>query len=274
MTGDDGAFHAFERRGWSEPALSKGYHDHLAPVTMQAVEPLLDAAGTRAGDRVVDVATGAGYAAAAAARRGAEAIGVDFSDSQLALARELYPDVAFRDGDASALPFDDASLDAVISNFGMPHFPDPDAFLKEAFRALRNRGRVAFSAWAPPSECLGFGLIYEAVQAFGRMDVPLPPGPSFFMFSEREQCERSLRNAGFSSIKVIRVPQVWRAPSADHVFDAIAQGTVRAAALLREQSAEAEAAIRRAVRDGMAGYVRNGEIALPMPAVIASGIKP
>jgi ubiquinone/menaquinone biosynthesis C-methylase UbiE len=73
------------------------------------------------GTRVVDVTTGAGYAAAAAADRGAEVIGIDFSATQVALARQRYPSLEFREGDAGALPFPDGAFYAVVSNFGMPH---------------------------------------------------------------------------------------------------------------------------------------------------------
>jgi len=268
------SFREFEHQGWSTEEVAVGYHDYLSGVTTQAVGALLDAAGVGRDTRLVDVATGAGYAATAAAERGAAAVGLDFSLAQLALARQRYPGVEFREGDAAALPFPDGSLDAVVSNFGMPHFPDPDAFIREAFRVLRSGGRLAFSVWAAPEECVGLGIVYGAVQAHGRMDVPLPPGPNFFLFSDPARCERSLAAAGFRSAVVTTIPQVWRMTLPEVPFKAIMGGTVRAAALLRAQTPEARAAIRDAVRNATGAYTRDGVIELMMPAVLAAAEKP
>jgi SAM-dependent methyltransferase len=268
------SFRDFEHQGWSSEDVVLGYHDYLSPITTQAVGALLDSAGVRQGTRVIDVATGAGYAAAAATERGAEAIGVDFSGAQVALARRRYPSVEFREGDAGALPFPDGAFGAVVSNFGMPHVPDPDAFIREAFRVLRSGGRFAFSVWASPEEAVGLGIIYGAVQNSGQMDVPLPPGPSFFLFSDPDQCERSLHACGFRSTTVSKVPQVWRISSPDAPFEAIMNGTVRAAALLRAQTPEALAAIRDAARKATSSYERDGVIELMMPALVAAAEKP
>lgn len=268
------SFRDFEHQGWSAENLAVGYHDHLSPVTTQAVPALLDAAGVGPGTRVVDVATGAGYAAAAAAARGAVAVGIDFSATQLALARRQHPAIDFREGEADALPLPDGSFDAVVSNFGVPHFPDPGAFLGEAFRVLRSGGRLAFSVWASPQESVGLGIIYGAVRVHGDMDVPLPPGPDFFLFSDPAQCERSLQGAGFRSVTVAKVPQVWRVNSPDEPLEAIMRGTVRAAALLRAQTPEALAAIRDAASKAVEACGRDGAIELMMPAVVAAAEKP
>jgi ubiquinone/menaquinone biosynthesis C-methylase UbiE len=162
----------------------------------------------------------------------------------------------------------------VISNFGIPHFPDPDAFLREAFRVLPSGGRVAFSAWAPPQECVGFGIIYSALQTCGRMDVALPPGPNFFLFGDPTQAEHSLHAAGFRSVENTKVPQVWRLASPDHLLDAIMRGTVRAAALLQAQTPEALTAIREEVRRAASAYARDGAIELMMPSVVSAAEKP
>ena len=148
MAGSGQAFREFEQAGWESASVVAKYHEHISSVTTQSVEALLDAAGIRSGSRVVDVATGAGYIAGTAAQRGADVIGIDFSAVQVQMARDRYPSVRFEEGDAEALPFDPQSFDAVVSGFGMCHFPNPDIALREAFRVLKAGGRIAFT-------CLG-----------------------------------------------------------------------------------------------------------------------
>ena len=128
------SFRDFELGGWEDEGVCSDYDEHLSTVTIQSVGALLDAAGVREGRRVLDVATGAGCAAAMAAARGAEAIGVDFSASQLSMARNRYPAARFEQADADSLPFPSESFDAVVSGFGMCHFADPDKAAREAFR--------------------------------------------------------------------------------------------------------------------------------------------
>ena len=258
MTEPQNAFHKFEQQGWNNANLAAVYHDQIAPVTKQAVPALLDAAAVGSGTRVLDVATGAGYAAAAARDRGAEVVGIDFSLAQIELARQTYPGIEFREGDALHLPSPDGRFDAVISNFGVPHFPDPDAFFREAFRVLRSGGRLAFATWASAQEVVGFGAIYEAVQKHGRMDVGLPTGPNFFLFANPDESHRCLSAAGFRTPELTKVPQEWELPSADALFEAVLRGSVRAAALLRGQTAEAAQAIRAAVREIASGFDKKG----------------
>ena len=80
---------------------------------------------------MLDVATGPGYAAALAAERGAEVVAVDLSREMLDLAAELHPEIEFRQADANALPFEDATFDAVVSNLLMPHVSDLPALAGE-----------------------------------------------------------------------------------------------------------------------------------------------
>src|SRR5215470_3290949 len=128
-------FKNFERAGWESVVAE--YASGFGDLTMQSIEALLDIVGAAPGVRLLDVASGPGYVAAAAAARGALAVGVDFSAAMVAAAAKKYPDVEFRLGDAENLPFDEASFDAVTMNFGLLHLAHPDRALAEACRVLR-----------------------------------------------------------------------------------------------------------------------------------------
>jgi ubiquinone/menaquinone biosynthesis C-methylase UbiE len=151
MANSGQSFREFEQAGWEDSRVVAKYHEHLSGVTTQSVDALLDAAGVRNGSRVLDVATGAGYIAAAAALRGADTIGIDFSAAQVRTARERYPSVRFDQADAEALPFDPDTFDAVVNGFGMCHLSNPDIALREAFRVLRRGGCMAFTVWTRPN---------------------------------------------------------------------------------------------------------------------------
>ena len=265
------AFRSFEHAGWQK--VSKQYHESFASLTSQAIGPLLDAVTTGKGTRLLDVATGPGYVAAAASQRGASVMGVDFSAAMVADANRQYPNIQFREGDAEALPFPDGSFDAVVMNFGLLHLGNPEQAFMEAHRVLGTSGRFAFTVWCKPDVAVGFGIVLDAVQARGQLNVPLPPGPPFFRFSDPGECVQALLKAGFAMPEVVQVPQIWRLPSPDALFNAMQSATVRTAGILRAQLPEALEAIGRSIREATAAYQRGEGIELPMPAVLASAQK-
>jgi SAM-dependent methyltransferase len=266
-------FGEFEHGAWEK--VVREYDDFFGSLTRQSIEPLLDATGIARSMRVLDVATGPGYVAAAAARRGALVTGLDFSANMVALARSRYPDIAFQEGNAQALPFPDEAFDAVLICFGLLHFPDADQALREAFRVLAPGGRLGISVWALPEKAVGFGLMLDAIRDHGNMDVGLPPGPSFFRFSDPEECRRTLEGTGFASVRSVEISQAWRFPSIEAWFDGVECSTVRTAALLRGQSPKAYDAIRAAfTQRGKAYQLEDGRVDVPMPALVTSATRP
>jgi ubiquinone/menaquinone biosynthesis C-methylase UbiE len=268
---DPDAFHRFEHAGWED--VPKRYDRAWGNLTSQSIEPLLNAAGVQEGTKMLDIATGPGYVAAAAVKRGAKVIGVDFSAAMIAQAQRAVPRVDFREGDAEQLPFGHGVFDAAVMNFGILHLARPEQALIEAWRVLRDGGRFAFTAWEKPDETVGFQIVLRAIEQFGNLNVSLPEGPPFFRFSEPEECIRALMSAGFESSKVTKVPQTWRLPAGNGLFEAMKEGTVRTAGLLRAQSADALIRIGEAISKSTYSYQKGKVVELPMPAMLASGIK-
>lgn len=122
----------------------RGLSASLRPVARELVE----VAGVRPGQRVLDVGTGDGNVACEALDRGATAVGCDLSLEQLRRARARDPRILLAAGDAERLPVAEGAYDAVLSCFAVILAPDPDLATAELFRAVAPGGVVALTAWA------------------------------------------------------------------------------------------------------------------------------
>jgi SAM-dependent methyltransferase len=154
-------------------AWTSGDYHAVAALIVPMAEQLAQAADLAAGARVLDVAAGSGNATLAAARCGAEVTGLDYVPELLergrmrAAAEGLTVD--FVEGDAEALPYPDASFDAVLSCVGVMFAPDQERAAAELARVCRSGGTIALANWTPASFV---GGIFRTV---GR-HVPPPAG--------------------------------------------------------------------------------------------------
>ena len=274
MTDTRQTFGEFEYAGWSDRQLCQTYHTRFADLTSQSIPALLDAARARPGSAVLDVATGPGYAAEGARQRGAATTAIDFSAAQVELAEATYPGIDFQIGDAGDLKFDDLAFDAVVSNFGILHFPTPERFLAEAFRVLRPGGSIAFSAWRNGGSASGFGIVLDALSRHGQLDVGLPDGPAFFQFADPQYCHSALSACGFESIDTAPLDLVWEVADPGELFDAVSSATVRTAAVLRRQTDDARAAIAAAIASGVRAFARGDKFLVPMPVALTRASRP
>jgi len=261
----------FERDGWA--ARIEGYNDTFGTVTRQTVQAVLKAARVGSGTRLLDICCGPGMLAAAAARQGATAVGLDFH-GVVAVARKLVPDAEFQGGDATELPFADNSFDAVVCGYGILHVPDPATALREMVRVLRPGGRVALSVWDNETSPTGLGLVYKAVHDYANLNVPLPHGPSIFQFSTLDAMRDALSSVGFADVEATRFAQGWQIQSGRQFLDAACGGTVRTRAVLAAQTDDVIAKIAAFFEAGLAEMrTGDGGFNVPMPAIVGSGTK-
>ena len=132
---------------------ASGDYHMIGTQILLSSELLIEALDVHAGERVLDVATGSGNAALAAARRGCSVVGLDYVPALLERARMRAAaegvTADFIEGDAEALPFDDGSFDVVTSVFGAMFAPDQEQTASELARVCRPGGRIGSVAHTP-----------------------------------------------------------------------------------------------------------------------------
>ena len=185
--------------------------------TLQIVgESLAEACDLRWDENVLDVAAGNGNATLAAARRGCKVTSTDYVSTLLERgaerARAEGLDVTFKVADAEALPFEDASFDAVVSTFGVMFAPDQARSASEMARVCRPGGRIGLANWTPES------LVGEMFKTLGRQ-LPPPAGVKSPSLWGVEAHLHSLFGERAASIAVTRRWFNFRYRSAAHFID-------------------------------------------------------
>jgi demethylmenaquinone methyltransferase / 2-methoxy-6-polyprenyl-1,4-benzoquinol methylase len=165
----------------------------------------------RKGDRVLDACCGTGDLAIAARARGAEAVGLDFSERMLERARGKDADIEWVRGDMLALPFEDGSFDAVTVGFGVRNVDDLEAGLHELRRVLRPGGRVGILEITQPRGALApfYRLWFDrVVPLLGKV---LPGGAAYTYlpasvrrFPAPEELASLLDASGFTAVRFRR----------------------------------------------------------------------
>ena len=249
---------------------ASGDYSAIAARIVLVAEHLCDTADLRAGWHVLDVATGSGNAAIAAARHGCDVVGIDYVPSLLERGRaraeaEGLP-VSLLEGDAEALPFADRTFDAVVSVFGSMFAPDHGRTAAEMLRVTRSGGTIALASWTPE----GFiGQLFRTVAAH----VPPPAGVQSPLLWGTEAHLRELFGEGIASLEVTERTFTFRFRSPEDFVDFFRTRygpTLKAFAALAED--DARAALERDLVELVRRFDRLEGDAVAIPSTYTEGI--
>jgi len=179
---------------WNAPG---GRYDEISRTIADAIEHAVERLQPRPGERILDVATGTGWASRLVAQRaaGIHVVGADIAEQLLDHARSaaatLGLDIRYLHADAEKLPFADGSFDAVVSTFGVMFAGRPEAAAAELARVVRKGGRIVLSTWKHDSNVFNmFGVMKRFMPP-----PPQPAPPSPFEWGKRERLVELLGGA-------------------------------------------------------------------------------
>lgn len=249
-----------------------GEYDSIADGLTISTDQTLRVARIRAGERVLDLATGTGITAIAARERGAKVTGSDLTPELIAVAQKKahdagFNDIDFQQGDAEALPFADASFDVVLSTCGHMFAPDQPKVAAELARVTRPGGRVVFLAWTPEG---GLGSWFRITNKH----FPPPAGvASPFNWGNPEKVQALLGKA-FGDVNFTHGDCPQFGPSAEAIWDLFSTRygpTIRAVAALQ---GDALAAFRAEMLSFLEGYrAADGKVRWGREYLITSAVR-
>jgi SAM-dependent methyltransferase len=187
-------------------------YDRVSEGVSEALAHLVNRVGPQQGERFLDVATGTGWTARLLSSRGATVIGVDIGAGVIEAAKALAPDIDFRVADAEALPFEDASFDAVTSTFGVMFVAQPESAAREMARVCKRGGRLGLVTWVPEGTVTG---IFQTMRPY-MPPPPANPPPSPFEWGRPERIRELLGDVfelrfepGTTTLRMPNGESVW-----------------------------------------------------------------
>ena len=249
------------------------YDRYLGRWSRLFVPSLLAAAEVRAGERVLDVATGTGEAALLTVPevgRTGMVVGTEISTAMLEAARARLSD-SFQavTSDGQLLAFRDASFDAVICQLGLMFFPEPIRGLAEFRRVLRDEGHAAVCVISTPDKAPMWSPLADAL---GRV---LPDQQEEFRLgfglSDGIRLEQMFVAAGFRDVRVTPETRHGTVASFDEYWAAVEAGTGQMPLAYLTLSETQRRAVCEEVRTKLLPYVSEGGLEMSVEMLIGSG---
>lgn len=250
----------------------------VAAILGPVAQALVESAGIRPGNIVIDIGCGTGPAARAAAGYANESgrvIGVDINPAMLAVADAARDvpgaPVEWHQQNAEALSFNNETFDVALCSHSLPFMADPERVLAEAYRVLKPGGRIAVSAWCSVRDNPYFDALIEA-QKEHIGESTAEELRKAFLFSERHVIGEMLTAAGFHVQEDDTRRINLNLPPMDEFVPRYMSATT-AAEGFASAAVEAQQAAASVVAERLAGYQADIGLRLPFCFHIVIGVK-
>jgi SAM-dependent methyltransferase len=257
-----------------KPVDSVAYERWVGRWSRMFVPMVVAAAQVVPGDRILDVSTGTGEAALVALQAiGSSGIvvGVDIAAAMLTGARKRLNDAAFWPvaADGQALPFEDASFDAVVCQLGLQFFPDPARGLSEFRRVLRPGANVGVCVISTPDKAPMWGILAEELGR--RLPAQRPVLNLSFALADPSRLHALFVSAGFQHIVIERVERHDSVESFDDYWEPIEGGVGSIPQMYLTLSEADRRAVREEVKRRLSRFEVDGKLVMSVEMLIGRG---
>lgn len=274
---------AGQRQDWNRVAGGWEKWDRFFEEQMTFLNHRLAAdARLRPGMRVLDLGSGTGYPALLAAQTvgpDGSVAGIDLAEQMLEVARRKasslkLANVTFRAGDATALPFDTNSFDAVTSRFCLMFLPDIPKAAAGIARVLKPGGWLAAAVWSAPEKNPSISLAMEAIKKVIELPPPDPAAPGIFRLAKPGDLAGMLQQAGLTDVAEQEFLAERSHASAEEYYTSLMEIAAPVQNLMAELSADQTQDVKQRILQTANQYRRGGRIVFPFAVRMVAARKP